>query len=488
MDEILKVKADDLCKKICSGEIKSLDVVKAYVARIKRTNSKVGAFLKLNEKKSLEQAACSDRKIESGEKCDFLEGIPIGIKDNIMIKGESMTSASKYLENYVSPYDATVIEKLKSASAIFIGRTNMDEFAMGGSTETSAYLKTANPWNVEYIAGGSSGGSAVAVSAGMVPFALGSDTGGSVRQPASFCGVVGYKPSYGLISRYGVCALASSFDQIGTFSKDVRGSALLASVMIGKDYRDSVCEPIEQINYVNYIDDDSNLKMLKNVKIGIPKQLFNYRMDTEISENFNKAVNKLRFLGAEIIEIDIPSYKYVPALYKVIMCAEVSANIATFDGLRYGYRSQNAKNLNDEYAKSRAESLGYEVKKRILFGTYVLGAKNYHRCYNQALKVRTLLINQITDAYRKCDFIFSPATLQVSVKFGETLLEECDIFLIVANLTGLPGITVPSGFTNSDMPVGVHFMGSRFSDVKLFQIANAFEKISDFDVNKYPEL
>ncbi|GMO66800.1 MAG: Asp-tRNA(Asn)/Glu-tRNA(Gln) amidotransferase subunit GatA [Endomicrobiia bacterium] len=487
MDEILKVKAYDLCVQVCSGKIKSLDVVKAYVARIKKIDSKIGAFLKLNEKKSLEQAVYSDRRIKSGEGCGFLEGIPIGIKDNIMIKGESMTSASKYLENYVSPYDATVIEKLKKANTIFIGRTNMDEFAMGGSTETSAYRKTTNPWNIEYIAGGSSGGSAAAVSSGMVPFALGSDTGGSVRQPASFCGIVGYKPSYGLISRYGVCALASSFDQIGTLSKDVKGSALLASVMTGKDYRDSVCEPVEQINYVNYID-DSSPKILRTIKIGIPKQLFNYKMDAEISENFNKAVNKLRVSGAEIIEIDIPSYKYVPALYKVIMCAEVSANIATFDGVRYGYRSQNTKNLNDEYAKSRAESLGYEVKKRILFGTYVLGAKNYHICYNQAQKVRTLLINQITDAYRKCDFIFSPATLQMPVKFGEILLEECDIFLIAANIAGLPGITVPSGFTSSSMPVGMHFMGSRFSDVKLFQIANAFEKISDFDINEYPEL
>jgi len=485
MEEILKVKADDLRTKIYSGEIKSVDVVKACLIRIKETDCKVKAFLKLNEEKSLEQAAHSDRKVERGEKCGLLEGIPIGIKDNIMIKGESMTSASKYLENYVSPYDAAVIERLKEAGAVFVGRTNMDEFAMGGSTETSAYQKTANPWDIERVPGGSSGGSSVAVSAGMVTLALGSDTGGSVRQPAGFCGVVGYKPSYGLISRYGVCALASSFDQVGTLSKNVRDGALLASIITGRDYRDPVCEPREQIDYISYIDSSDTLKA---IKIGVPRQLLNYKIDAEISKHFNEALDKLKLSGTEIIEIDIEAYKYVPALYKVIMCAEVSANIATFDGIRYGHRSSGGKNLNDEYAKSRAESLGYEVKKRILFGTYVLGAKNYYRCYYQAQRVRTLLINQITDAYKKCDFIFSPATLQMPVKFGETLSEECDIFLIAANLAGLPGITVPSGFTNSGMPVGVHFMGARFCDEKLFQVADAFEKISGFNTGEYPKL
>jgi len=485
MDEILKVKASELRTKVHSGEIKSVNIIEACLTRIKGTDFKVKAFLKLSEGRSLKQAAHSDEKIEKGEKYGSLEGIPIGIKDNIMIKGESMTSASKYLENYVSPYDATVIEKLKEAGAVFVGRTNMDEFAMGGSTETSAYQKTANPWDIRCIPGGSSGGSAAAVSAGMVPFALGSDTGGSIRQPASFCGVVGYKPSYGLISRYGACALASSFDQIGTLSKNVKDSALLASVISGRDYRDPVCEPREGIDYVSYIDSPD---VLKTIKIGVPKQLLNYKIDAEIAKHFNEAVEKLKLSGTEIVEIDVAAYKYVPALYKVIMCAEVSANIATFDGIRYGYRTSSSKNLNDEYAKSRAESLGYEVKKRILFGTYVLGAKNYYKCYHQAQRVRTLFINQITDAYGKCDFIFSPTTLQMPVKFGETLMEECDIFLTAANLAGLPGITVPCGFAHSDMPIGVHFMGSRFSDVKLFQVANAFEKISGFDMNKYPEL
>ncbi|MDR3256321.1 MAG: Asp-tRNA(Asn)/Glu-tRNA(Gln) amidotransferase subunit GatA [Endomicrobium sp.] len=484
MDEILTNRVEDLRIKICSGKVKSKDIVKACFAHIKKIDSKIKAFLKLSEENSLNQALQSDDKIKAGAKCGFLEGVPIGIKDNIMVKGERMTSASKYLENYISPYDATVIEKLKAAGAIFVGRTNMDEFAMGGSTETSAYQKTANPWDIERIPGGSSGGSAAAVSAGMVPFALGSDTGGSIRQPASFCGVVGYKPSYGLISRYGACALASSFDQIGTFSKTVKDTALLTSIIAGKDYRDPVCEPKEWIDLHN-IDD---LDILRALKIGIPKQLLDYKTDVEITKHFNKAVNKLKLEGVKIVEIDVPAYRYVPALYKVIMCAEVSANIATFDGIRYGYRSPNGKSLNDEYAKSRAESLGYEVKKRILFGTYVLGAKNYYRCYHQAQRVRTLLINQITDAYKKCDFIFSPATLQMPVKFGETLSEECDIFLIAANLAGLPGITVPCSFTGLGVPMGVHFMGLRFSDAKLFQVANAFERISEFDVNKYPTL
>ncbi len=456
MDKILKIRVKDLCAKIRFGQIKSIEIVKACFKRIKETDPKVKAFLKLNEERSLRQAAQSDDKIKTGAECGPLEGVPIGIKDNIMIKGESMTSASKYLENYISPYDAAVIEKLKEAGTIFIGRTNMDEFAMGGSTETSVYKKTANPWNIDYIPGGSSGGSAAAVSSGMVPFALGSDTGGSIRQPAGFCGIVGYKPSYGLISRYGACALASSFDQIGVFSKTVKDASVLTSVIAGGDRRDPVCEAGEQTDYTR---DIYNPDILKTVRIGIPKQLSNYKVDEEITKHFSEAVNKLKLEGASTVEIDVPSYKYVPALYEVIMCAEVSANIATFDGIRYGHRSSNGRNLNDEYAKSRAESLGYEVKKRILFGTYVLGAKNYYRCYHQAQRVRTLLINQITAAYKTCDFIFSPATLQMPVKFGEKLSEECDIFLTTANLAGLPGITVPCSFTSSGMPMGVHFYG-----------------------------
>ncbi|MCL2389964.1 MAG: aspartyl/glutamyl-tRNA amidotransferase subunit A, partial [Endomicrobia bacterium] len=381
------------------------------------------------------------------------------------------------------PYDATVIEKLKNAGAIFIGRTNMDEFAMGSSTETSAYQKTANPWNIQYIPGGSSGGSAAAVSSGMVPFALGSDTGGSIRQPAGFCGVVGFKPSYGLVSRSGACALASSFDQIGTFSKTVKDTAMLLTVIAGKDYRDPVCEPKENIDYTHGLD---NPDTLKNITIGVPKQLKEYSSDPEIIKSYENALKQLETEGAKIIEVDIPSYRYVPALYKVIMCAELSANIATFDGIRYGYRSKNAKSLNDEYSKSRGESMGYEVKKRVLFGTYVLGAKNYHKCYHQAQKVRTLFIDEINEAYKKCDVIFSPATLQMPVKFGETLSEESDIFLIAANLAGLPGITVPCSFASSGMPMGVHFMGPRLSDAKLLQIAVAYEKISDFETDKFP--
>ncbi|MDR1695947.1 MAG: Asp-tRNA(Asn)/Glu-tRNA(Gln) amidotransferase subunit GatA [Endomicrobium sp.] len=483
MDEILKLCVKDLRTKICSCEVKSEDSVKACFKRIKEADPKIKAFLKLNEEQALKQAAESDNKIKTGAKCGYFEGVPIAVKDNIMIKGESMTAASKYLENYAAPYDAAVIEKLKEAGAVFVGRTNMDEFAMGSSTETSAYQKTANPWDIGRIPGGSSGGSAAAVASGMVPFALGSDTGGSIRQPAGFCGVVGFKPSYGLVSRYGICALASSFDQAGTFSKTVKDTAMLLTVIAGKDYRDPVCEPEENIDYTHNLD---NPDTLKNTVIGVPKQLKEYPVDPEIIKSYEDALKRLEEEGAKITEVDIPSYKYAPAMYKVIMCAEVSANIATFDGIRYGYRSKNAKSLNDEYSKSRGESMGYEVKKRVIFGTYVLGAKNYHKYYHQAQKVRTLFINEINEAYKKCDVIFSPASLQMPVKFGETLSEESDVFLIAANLAGLPGITVPSSFTSAGMPVGVHFMGRRLEDAKLLQIAAAYEKISDFDRDKFP--
>lgn len=485
MDEILKNTVKDLSMKICSGAIKSVDAVKACYERIRETDPKVRAFLSLSEEKALKRAAESDGKVKNGAKCGLLEGVPIGIKDNIMVKGESMTSASKYLENYVSPYDATVIEKLKEAGAVFVGRTNMDEFAMGSSTETSAFFKTANPWNTDYVPGGSSGGSAAAVSSGMVPFALGSDTGGSIRQPAAFCGVVGFKPSYGLVSRYGACALASSFDQIGTFSRTVKDTALLLSVIAGKDYRDPVCEPSEAVDYTHGLD---NAGILKGIKIGIPKQLKDYKTDPEISRAFEDAVKILEMEGAQTVEVDIAAYKYVPALYKVIMCAEVSANIATFDGIRYGYRSPNGTTLNDTYMKSRGESLGYEVKKRILFGTYVLGAKNYHKYYHTAQKVRTLLINQLNDAFGFCDLIFSPTTLHMPVKFGETISEECDIFTTAANLGGLPGISVPCARTKAGMPVGVHFMGARMSDAKVLQVAAAFEKLAGWDGGVFPEI
>ncbi|MCL2484460.1 MAG: Asp-tRNA(Asn)/Glu-tRNA(Gln) amidotransferase subunit GatA [Endomicrobia bacterium] len=483
MDEILKLSVKELRTKLCSGEVKSTDVVKACFNRIKEADPKVKAFLQLNEEQALKQAAISEDKTKSGMKCGYFEGVPIAIKDNVMIKGEKMTGASKYLENYIAPYDATVIEKLRESGAVIIGKTNMDELAMGGSTETSAFHKTTNPWDMERIPGGSSGGSAAAVSAGMVPFAIGSDTGGSIRQPAAFCGVVGFKPSYGLVSRSGACALASSFDQIGTFSKTVKDTAMLFTVISGKDYRDPVCEPNEEIDYTHGLD---NSDTLKNVIIGVPKQLKEYSADPEIIKSFESAVKKLEAEGAKIVEVDIPSLQYVPAIYQVIMCAEVSANIATFDGIRYGYRSKNGVGLNDEYCKSRGESMGYEVKKRVIFGTYVLGAKNYHKYFNQAQKVRTLFINEINEAYKKCDVIFTPSVLQMPVKFGEKMSEESEVFLIAANIAGLPGITVPSSFTSSGMPAGVHFMGQRLSDAKLLQIAAAYEKISGFERDKFP--
>ena len=485
MEETLKKTVKDLYVRVCSGGFKSADVVSACFKRIKEKDSKVKAFLLLNEKKALLQAQESDNKVKTGGKCGFLEGIPIAVKDNIMIKGEKISCASKYLENYVAPYDAAVVEKLKDAGAVIIGKTNMDEFAMGSSTESSAFFKTANPWNLEYIPGGSSGGSAAAVSAGMVPFALGSDTGGSIRQPAAFCGVVGFKPTYGLVSRYGVCALASSLDQAGTFSRTVKDTAMLISAIAGKDYRDPVCEPLEETDFTAGLD---NPDALQGVKLGIPKELGDYSADPEIIDAFNKAVQTLKLSGVQIVDISVPSYKYVPALYDVLMCAEASSNIAAFDGIRYGYRSPNAKNLNDEYSKTRGESFGYEVKKRVLFGTYVLGAKNYRKYYHAAMKVRALLINDLNKAFESCDFIFTPTTLQMPVKFGEKLSKECDIFSTVSNLGGLPGISVPCGFSKSRMPIGVHFTGPRVSDAKILKTANAFEKISGWDVNKFPEI
>lgn len=475
-------KVKELSNKILFQDISSLDIINSCIKRIKKIDSKLGAFLKLNEHKAIHDALNSNNRITNGKRLSILDGLPIAIKDNIMVKNESMTSASKYLKGYISPYDATVIKKLKKAGIILLGRTNMDEFAMGCSTETSAYQKTVNPWNIKYIPGGSSGGSAVSVSAGMVPFALGSDTGGSIRQPASFCGIVGYKPTYGLVSRYGICALASSFDQIGILAKTVEDTMLLINIIKGIDYKDPTTCDYKELNDNKHYN---NKNLLKGLRIGIPKQLINYRIDNVILDSFNESIKKLELEGVKILEIDIPEYKYIPALYKVIMCAEVSANIATFDGMRYGYRAFESIDLNDEYSKTRAESLGYEVKKRILFGTYVLSKKHYNDIFLHAQKIRTLLIERLEKIYKKCDFIFSPATMQMPVKFGEHLTEDCDVFLIAANLAGLPGITIPYKFVKN-LPLGVHFMGSRFSDKLLLEVANNFEKIIGFNINKFP--
>jgi aspartyl-tRNA(Asn)/glutamyl-tRNA(Gln) amidotransferase subunit A len=480
----LNMSVEQMLEKFAQGALKSKEAVKNCYERINETNPKVKSFLELRQEKALKNAEESDKRIGT-KQARALEGLPIAIKDNFMIEGERMSSSSKYLENYISPYDATVIEKLKNAGAVFLGRTNMDEFAMGGSTETSAFMKTANPWDLKRIPGGSSGGSAAAVGSGMAPAALGSDTGGSIRQPAGFCGIVGYKPSYGLISRYGICALASSFDQAGVFSRTVKGTAMIVSVMAGRDYRDPVCEPNDFIDYAAGLD---NPDVLKNLKIGVPKELNNYETDDDIAQNYQEALAKLKKAGAQLIDITVEAYQYVPSLYKVIMCAEVGANIATFDGIRYGYRSKNGVNLNDEYAKTRAESLGYEVKKRILFGTYVLGAKNYYRCYHQAQRVRTLLIDELNAAFKLCDTIFTPASLQMPALFGESLREESDIFIMAANLAGLPGITIPSGMSKNNMPIGVHFLSPRLDDANMFKIAAAYEKIAGFDLERLPEI
>jgi aspartyl-tRNA(Asn)/glutamyl-tRNA(Gln) amidotransferase subunit A len=473
--ETIKLNVKQMQEKFQDKTLTSKEAVDEFYRQIDKLNPKLHAFLELWKESALKRAEESDERIAAGT-ARALEGVPIAVKDNFMVNGKIMSSSSKYLENYISPYDATVITRLKEAGAVFLGRTNMDEFAMGGSTETSAFGPSKNPYDPTRIPGGSSGGSAVAVAADMAPCALGSDTGGSIRQPAGFCNLVGYKPSYGLISRYGICALASSFDQVGTFTRTVWDMAKLVSVMSGKDMHDPVCEPNDYIDYTKGLDDVS---VLKGLKVGVPKELSNYEIDPEIKESFNASLEKLKKAGAKIIDISVEAYQYVPSLYKVIMCAEVGANIATFDGIRYGYRTEQANGLNDEYARTRAESLGYEVKKRIIFGTYVLGAKNYYRCYHQAQRVRTLLINELNAAFEKCDVIFTPASLQMPAKFGQKLREESDIFMMAANLAGLPGVTMPSEVKKNALPIGVHFLGKRLEDAKLFKYVGAFEKATD---------
>ncbi|MCL2388762.1 MAG: Asp-tRNA(Asn)/Glu-tRNA(Gln) amidotransferase subunit GatA [Elusimicrobia bacterium] len=473
--DILKLTAVELSAKICSGEISNDKVTQTCLNHIKEVEPKIKAYQLV-----LENGALAQPKV-SGEKCSSLAGVPIAIKDNIMIKNHPVTACSKMLENYIAPYNATVIEKLKNAGTLLIGKTNMDELAMGSSTETSAFMRTNNPWDLSLIPGGSSGGSAAAVAAFTVPLALGTDTGGSIRQPAAFCGVVGFKPSYGLVSRFGAVALASSLDQIGTFSRTVKDTAVLFDIIAGADYKDPMCEPLENPSFSQGLDEAN----FKGLKVGVFKDVDYIKLDPEIKKAYKENIQKIKDSGAEIVELEIPSYQYIPAIYKIIMCAEASANLAKFDGIRYGYRAKNVRNLTEIFEKSRGEALGREVKERILFGTFVLSAKNYHNYFDKAQRARTVLINETKEAFKKCNVLFTPTTTQMPTRSGAELSEYCDVFSTASNLTGASGISVPAGLLGG-VPVGMHFSAPRLKDADALKAAAAFEKISGWDSSKLP--
>jgi aspartyl-tRNA(Asn)/glutamyl-tRNA(Gln) amidotransferase subunit A len=468
----------ELTAKLAKREVSAREATQACLDQIARVDGQIHAFLSFNSADALVQAAAADKEIASGMTLTQkpLLGIPIAIKDVLAVKNQPLNCASKILGNYISPYDATAIEKLKAAGAIVFGRLNMDEFAMGSSTENSAFGLTCNPWDVTRIPGGSSGGSAAAVAADECFASLGTDTGGSIRQPAALCGCVGLKPTYGRISRYGLVAFASSLDQIGPFTKDVRDSATLLGVMSGMDKRDSTSVPEPVPNYAAALDGN-----IKGLKLGLPKEYMVGGLDPEIKAAVDAAVKQYEKLGAEIVEISLPHTDYAVAVYYIIATAEASANLARFDGIRYGARVDGNDPI-ELYSKTRGAGFGPEVKRRIILGTYVLSSGYYDAYYLRAQKVRTLIRNDFLKAFETVDAIVTPTTPTAAFKAGEKSGDPLqmylsDIFTISCNLAGICGVSIPCGFTqNPKLPIGLQLLGKPFGEETMLKLAHAYEQ------------
>lgn len=489
MNDLQKLTLAEASVLLEQGKVSSLELCGAYLERIDRLEPSLKALLSLDKPDVLARAKESDARRASGKKLSPYDGIPITIKDNIAVKGQPCTCASKILKNFVSPYDATVIEKLKNAGLVLMGRANMDEFAMGSSCENSAFQKTRNPWNTDCVPGGSSGGSAAAVASGETVIALGSDTGGSIRQPAAFCGIVGLKPTYGRVSRYGLVAFASSLDQIGPMSKNVTDSAILFDLISGQDPRDATSLPAS-VPEGGFAAQLRNLNpSLKGLKIGIPKEYFEVEgVAPGVKKVTEESMAVLRSLGAEFVDVSLPHTKYSMACYYIIAPAEASANLARFDGIRYGYRSENASDLLSTYQDSRGEGFGPEVMRRIMLGTYVLSSGYYDAYYVRAQKVRTLIRKDFTDAFARCDVIFTPVTPATAFRFGEKSdpmqMYLSDVFTTALNLAGNCGISLPAGMDGSTrLPVGIQLIAPSLAEDRLFKTARAFElsrSIRDF--------
>jgi aspartyl-tRNA(Asn)/glutamyl-tRNA(Gln) amidotransferase subunit A len=454
-----------------NGEFTSVELTRAYLEKIKEKNPKIKAYITITEDLALKQAKKADEMIKKGE-MTVLTGIPCAIKDNILIKGIKCTAGSKFLENYVATYNATVIEKLEKMGAVFLGKTNLDEFAMGSSCENSAFFPTKNPHDLSRVPGGSSGGSAAAVAADLCVYALGSDTGGSIRQPASFCGITGFKPSYGTISRNGLIAYASSLDQIGPLTKSVEDARIVFEVIRGLDEMDSTSADLKRE------------KDLNKLRIGVPKEYFAEGLDKEVEKSVKNATEVFKKQGAEIVEINLPMSEYALACYYIIAPAEASANLARFDGLRYGkYSEENGGEIIDTYLKNRTSGFGKEVKKRIMLGTYTLSSGYYDAFYKRALKVRTLIKNDFSNVFEKVDVVLGPTSPCLPFKVGEKSDDPLsmylsDIYTVSVNLAGLPGISIPCG-SFEGLPVGLQLIGNSFEEDKLLSIASLFEKNYD---------
>ena len=462
---------------LAKGDFSSVELTQAIIDRVRAKDGEIGAYLTFDEEGALAAARVADKTLKDHAGANSLLGIPIAIKDLINVKGQPCTCASKILEGYVSPYDATVIAKLKAAGAVCAGRVNMDEFAMGSSTENSGFHPTRNPYDTTRVPGGSSGGSAAAVGGNLCIAALGTDTGGSIRQPASFCNCVGLKPSYGRVSRYGVTAFASSLDQVGPMTKSVADAALLLQALAGHDEMDGTTPPEPVPDYSAALADAS----LKGVKIGLPKEYFIDGLNPEVKAITEKAISACEAAGAELVEVSLPHTEYAMAVYYIVAPAEASANLARFDGVRYGHRSARSEDVFTLYTRSRAEGFGAEVKRRIIMGTYVLSSGYYDAYYGRASKVRTLIRRDFEAAFGKVDALLTPVAPTPAFKIGEVqdplTMYLNDLFTIPSSLAGNCAMSVPAGFTSGGLPVGVQFICDAFREDKLLQVGKAFEKL-----------
>ncbi|HET7290557.1 MAG TPA: Asp-tRNA(Asn)/Glu-tRNA(Gln) amidotransferase subunit GatA [Thermodesulfobacteriota bacterium] len=465
--------ASGLIKK---GEISPVELTESVLDRVSRLDGELNTYITVMGEKAIDAAKTAEKEISSGKYRGPLHGIPIGLKDIFVMKGVPATCGSKMLENFIPPYDAAVTKKILDAGAVIVGKNNMDEFAMGSSTETSYFGPTKNPWDKGRVPGGSSGGSAAATAASLCLGSIGTDTGGSIRQPASFCGVVGMKPTYGRVSRFGMIAFASSLDQAGPITKTVEDAAIILNVISGHDPMDSTCVNTQAPDYTLSLRDD-----IKGVKVGVPREYFIPGMDKEVEEAAKKAIALVEDLGGEIVEISLPHTEYAVITYYIIAPSEASSNLARYDGVKYGYRTANAETLRDMYFKTRAEGFGSEVKRRIMLGTYALSAGYYDAYYLKAQRVRTLIKKDFDDAFKKVDVIMAPTAPEVAFRFGEKTGDPIkmylsDVLTIPCNIAGLPGISVPCGFSSDGLPIGIQVLGKPFDECSVIHVAHAYEQ------------
>lgn len=481
--ELEKLTCHEIHKLLKSKEVTSQEVTSSVISRIKALEPKIHAYITTCFDEATTQAKGIDKKIGKGEEIHPLSGIPIAIKDNICTKGIKTTCASKILHNFIPPYDAFVIQRLKEVGAVIIGKTNMDEFAMGSSCETSSFGPTRNPYNLDCVPGGSSGGSAAAVATNETILALGSDTGGSIRQPATLCGVVGFKPTYGRVSRFGLIAFASSLDQIGPITKDVTDCALLLNLICMHNKNDSTSSAHPTPDYTKSLIND-----ISGIRIGIPKEYFIEGVDVEVKKGIEDAIRLLKGLGAEVLEVSLPHTEYCVAVYYLIATAEASSNLARYDGVQYGFRIP-AKELMDMYKQTRTQGFGNEVKRRIMIGTYALSSGYYDAYYLKAQKVRTLIKQDFEDAFKKCDILITPTSPTPAFKIGSKVSDPLqmylsDIFTISGNLAGIPGISIPCGWTQDGLPIGLQILAPLFGEERLLQVAYTFEQNTDYHLQK----